>query len=108
MTIVAGTKTVRTVKSFVGRVPQLVSTTIDPAIQHVAQTALAGETLPAAVADRRAERSDQGRGLQAHSGFERALDGSYPPGSTFKVITSTAAPCRRAQQRVALAGARPS
>ena len=84
-------KVVKTVKRLKGRAPQPVVVTIDPAIQHAAESALAGVTLPAALVAIDVP-SGQIRAVvsKPDGGFERALDGAYPPGSTFKVITSTA------------------
>jgi cell division protein FtsI/penicillin-binding protein 2 len=68
-----------------------VTTTIDPATQHAAEAALAGENKSAALV---AVNADTGNVLAAVSvnsgGFDQAIDGGFPPGSTFKVITSTA------------------
>ena len=78
-------------KQFPGRAPQPVDVTIDPRIQQAAETALAGVTLPAALVAIDAP-TGQIRAVvsKPDNGFDRALDGAYPPGSTFKVITSTA------------------
>ena len=89
--IEAGPKTVKTVQTFKGRAPQPVTVTLDPKVQQAADTALADVTQPAALV---AVDTRTG-GIRAvvskpDHGFERALDGAYPPGSTFKVITSTA------------------
>jgi cell division protein FtsI/penicillin-binding protein 2 len=68
-----------------------VRTTIDPAVQRAAKAALAGETKSAALV---AVNATSGSVLAAVSvnagGFDQAIDGGFPPGSTFKVITSTA------------------
>jgi hypothetical protein len=68
-----------------------VSTTIDPSVQRAAEEALAGEKKSAALV---AVRASTGAVLAAVSvnsgGFDQAIDGGFPPGSTFKVITSTA------------------
>ena len=68
-----------------------VSTTIDPAAQRAAEAALAGEKKSAALV---AVNASTGAVLAAVSvnsgGFDQAIDGGFPPGSTFKVITSTA------------------
>ena len=86
-----GTKVVKTVQKFPGRVPEPVTVTIDPKVQQAADTALAGVTLPAGLVAVDT-RTGQIRAVvsKPDNGFERALDGAYPPGSTFKVITSTA------------------
>jgi len=82
---------VRTLKKFPGNNPQPVAVTIDPAIQQAADAALAGETLPAALVAIDAP-TGQIRAIvsKPDNAFDRAIDGGYPPGSTFKVITSTA------------------
>ena len=68
-----------------------VTTTIDPAAQHAAEAALAGENKSAAlVAVNASTGDDPGRGSANSGGFDQAIDGGFPPGSTFKVITSTA------------------
>ena len=64
--------------------------TLDPKVQQAADTALAGVTLP-----RGWSRSTPGPARSAPwsrspTTASSALDGAYPPGSTFKVITSTA------------------
>ena len=69
-----------------------VRTSIDPAVQRDAETALAGERKQAALI---AVNAATGQVLAAVSvpattGFDLALDGAFPPGSSFKVITSTA------------------
>jgi cell division protein FtsI/penicillin-binding protein 2 len=68
-----------------------VQLTLDPAVQRAADGALAGLGLPAALV---AVDIPSG-GLRAVAnapagGFDRALAGRYPPGSTFKVVTSAA------------------
>jgi cell division protein FtsI/penicillin-binding protein 2 len=68
-----------------------VRTTIDPAVQNAAEAALSGEKKSAALV---AVRASTGEVLAAVSvnagGFDQAIDGGFPPGSTFKVITSAA------------------
>lgn len=82
---------VRTVASFRGREPRAVRTTLDVRTQAAAQSALSGVGKPAALV-----AMDTGTGdLRAvvsvpSNGFDRALEGRYPPGSTFKIVTSTA------------------
>jgi cell division protein FtsI/penicillin-binding protein 2 len=68
-----------------------VTTTIDPATQHAAEAALAGETKSAALVAVNASTGDVMAAVSVNSGgFDQAIDGRFPPGSTFKVITSTA------------------
>lgn len=98
-------KVVRTIKRLRGRPPQPVVVTIDSAVQQAAESALSGVTLPAGLVAIDVP-TGQIRAVvsKPDGGFDRALDGAYPPGSTFKVVTSaallmagntasTAAPC---------------
>jgi len=67
-------------------------TSIDPRIQRAAEAALAGVRKPAALV---AVWASTGQILAsvsdpASDAFDQALDGAFPPGSTFKTITSTA------------------
>ena len=68
-----------------------VTTTIEPSVQQAAEAALAGEKKSAALV---AVSASTGAVLAAVSvnsgGFDQAIDGGFPPGSTFKVVTSTA------------------
>jgi cell division protein FtsI/penicillin-binding protein 2 len=84
-------KVVRILKEFVGRDPQPVDVTIDSRTQRAADAALAGETLNAALVAVDVP-TGQIRAIvsKPDNGFDRALDGAYPPGSTFKLVTSTA------------------
>jgi cell division protein FtsI/penicillin-binding protein 2 len=68
-----------------------VTTTIDPATQHAAEAALAGERKSAALVAVDATTGNVLAAVSANSGgFDQAIDGGFPPGSTFKVITSSA------------------
>jgi cell division protein FtsI/penicillin-binding protein 2 len=68
-----------------------VRTTIDPATQEAAEAALAKEKKSAALV---AVNARTGAVLAAASvnagGFDQAVDGGFPPGSTFKILDSTA------------------
>jgi len=81
-----------TLKTFPGRAGQAVRTSIVPAVQRAAEAALAGVHHNVAMV---AMRASTGQVLAVVSdpvayGYDQALQGEYPPGSTFKVITATA------------------
>ena len=68
-----------------------VLTTIDPPVQMAAEAALAGEKRSAALVAVNVSTGAVLAAVSANSGgFDQALDGGFPPGSTFKVITSGA------------------
>lgn len=74
-----------------GEAPEPVRTTLDLGTQRAAETAL-GTTSPAALV---ALRPSDGAvravvSTPIDEPFNRALDGQYPPGSTFKVVTTAA------------------
>ncbi|HLY81411.1 MAG TPA: penicillin-binding transpeptidase domain-containing protein [Acidimicrobiales bacterium] len=85
-------QTIATVTTFTGHPGTSVSTTLDLRSQQAAEHALDGVSQPAALV---ALRASTGEVLAVVSRptatpFDRALNGLYPPGSTFKVITSAA------------------
>ncbi len=68
-----------------------VQTTINAGVQQAAEAALAGEDKSAALVAVNATTGAVLAAVSANSGgFDQAIDGGFPPGSTFKVITSTA------------------
>ena len=84
--------TVGTVATLSPRPGAPVQTSIDPRVQQDAERALAGVHKSAALV---AVNAATGQLLAAVTvpaggGFNLALDGSFPPGSSFKVLTSTA------------------
>ncbi|HWC39112.1 MAG TPA: penicillin-binding transpeptidase domain-containing protein [Acidimicrobiales bacterium] len=85
-------RTVRTVFSVTGQPGQQVQTTLDQRLQNAAEAALATSPKPSALV---AVQASTGQLLAiantpADSSFDRALSGQYPPGSSFKVVTTTA------------------
>ena len=75
-----------------GRPGRAVATSIDPRVQRAAEAALQGDPHHVAMV---AMRASTGQVLAvvsdpADDEFDQALQGRYPPGSTFKVLTSTA------------------
>lgn len=103
----AAGRVVSTLQSFDPRPGTPIRTTIDPAVQRAAESALAG------VAGGQAQASGAGgtngagsialvavsvtsgsvlasASLPSAGSFDAAFDGEFPPGSTFKILTSTA------------------
>jgi cell division protein FtsI/penicillin-binding protein 2 len=84
---------VATVASIRPRPGAPVRTSIDPAVQRDAEKALAtvpGKQTALVAVDARTGRVLASVSNPATSGFDLALDGEVPPGSSFKMITSTA------------------
>lgn len=79
-----------TVATFASRPGSPVRTTIDPTVQEAAEAALADVTKPAALVAIQPSTGDVLASVSVpdSDGFDNALEGSFPPGSTFKVVTS--------------------
>jgi cell division protein FtsI/penicillin-binding protein 2 len=87
----SGGGTVATVAKLTDHAGTPVTTTIDPAVQKSAEAALAGQSKSAALVAVNASTGDILAATSANPEVpDQALDGGFPPGSTFKVITSTA------------------
>ncbi|MBA3621285.1 MAG: penicillin-binding protein [Euzebyales bacterium] len=85
-----GGRTVTTVRRWPARQARSVRATLDPALQRRAQAALSGVSEPAALVVLEAGSAAVRAVANAPvAGFDRALFGRYPPGSTFKVVTTT-------------------
>ncbi|HEY8620506.1 MAG TPA: penicillin-binding transpeptidase domain-containing protein [Dermatophilaceae bacterium] len=83
--------TVAILARWAGRAPQPVSSTVNPTMQAAAEHAISQTGHPSALV---AIDTRTGAVLAAASnpaGYSRALLGQYPPGSTFKMVTLTAA-----------------
>ncbi len=82
---------VEVLHTFAGEAASPVQTTFDPELQAAAESALARLSQPAALVAIDAP-TGQVRAVASRPtmGFNRALVGEYPPGSTFKVVTTTA------------------
>jgi cell division protein FtsI/penicillin-binding protein 2 len=83
---------VRTLRSLPGRAPRALRTTLSSRAQSAAEAALGDSTEPSALV---VEQPSTGDVLAVadrpvDSTFDRALGGAYPPGSTFKVVTTAA------------------
>jgi hypothetical protein len=75
---------------FPGEASRPLRTTIDPAVQAAAEAALAGGRPAALVAVHGPTGEVRAVVSRPAAGFNRALEGRYPPGSTFKVVTAAA------------------
>jgi cell division protein FtsI/penicillin-binding protein 2 len=78
------------VERFEGRAPEPLRTTIDPAVQTAVEEALGDSTTPLAVVVVDAESNVRAVASRPLGEFNRALGGEYPPGSTFKIVTTSA------------------
>jgi cell division protein FtsI/penicillin-binding protein 2 len=87
----AGTPVTR-LASFPGHPGHAIHTSLDPQVQRAAEAALATSTRPnvAMVAIRASTGQVLAIVSDPASTYDTALQGAYPPGSTFKVLTSTA------------------
>jgi cell division protein FtsI/penicillin-binding protein 2 len=76
---------------FAGKDGEAVETTLDPLAQRAAEAALDPVTKPAALVAVRPSTGELVAVVNTpFDGYNRALLGRYPPGSTFKVVTASA------------------
>ncbi len=80
-----GDKTLKTIEGADG---EPVETTLDPKAQAAAVTAIKTVKKPASLVAIRASTGGILTVVNNVGGFNRALDGRYPPGSTFKAVTA--------------------
>jgi cell division protein FtsI/penicillin-binding protein 2 len=82
---------VATLATLAGHAGTPVRTTIDAGVQNAAEAALAGEKKSAALVAVDASTGDLLAVANVNAGgYDQAVLGGFPPGSTFKVLTSTA------------------
>ena len=82
---------VATLATLAGRKGTPVRTTIDPGVQNAAEAALSGQKKSAALVAVDARTGDLLAVANVNAGgYDQAVLGGFPPGSTFKVLTSTA------------------
>ncbi len=89
MTVAAGDQ-VEVIDHIAGRDPEPVKTTLDPAVQAAVEVALGDTTRPTAVVVVDSHSNVRAVASRPIGEFNRALAGAYPPGSTFKVVTTAA------------------
>ncbi len=78
------------VERFEGREPEPVRTTIDPAVQAAVEAALGDTTAPTAIVVVDSKSNVRAVASRPLDEFNRAVAGEYPPGSTFKIVTTAA------------------
>jgi Penicillin binding protein transpeptidase domain/Penicillin-binding Protein dimerisation domain len=83
--------TVATLDRWAGRAPRAVSRTVNPTLEAAAAGAIAHTGHPSALVAIDARTGAVLAAASNPSGYSRALLGEYPPGSTFKMVTLTAA-----------------
>ncbi|MBC6460560.1 penicillin-binding transpeptidase domain-containing protein [Actinomadura sp. HBU206391] len=81
---------VRTLQRFGGKAGTPLRTTLDPDAQEAAGRALSDVDRPASLVALRPSTGEIVAVANKPGGYNRALLGRYPPGSTFKVITASA------------------
>ncbi|MDN3356536.1 penicillin-binding transpeptidase domain-containing protein [Actinomadura sp. DC4] len=81
---------VKTVGGFPGKAGRDVRTTLDLHTQRAAAAAVQGQKKPTSMVVMRPSSGQILAVANIPGGFDRAMQGTYPPGSTFKVVTAYA------------------
>ncbi|WP_338037817.1 penicillin-binding transpeptidase domain-containing protein [Nocardiopsis halotolerans] len=79
-----------TVATLDGSDGQDVTTTIDMSVQIAASNAITGSSDPAALVAIRPSTGELLAAVNVPGGFNRAFEGQYPPGSSFKIVSYSA------------------
>jgi Penicillin binding protein transpeptidase domain/NTF2-like N-terminal transpeptidase domain/Penicillin-binding Protein dimerisation domain len=82
--------TVATVRTYPDQPGRTVRTTIDLRAQQAAEAALAHQKQTSALVAVDARTGDVLAAASVNAGYDAAVDGGFPPGSTFKILDSTA------------------
>lgn len=90
VTVAEGNRTVKTVGGFPGKPGRDVRTTLDLSTQRAAAAAVQGQKKPTSMVVIRPSTGQILAVANIPGGFDRAMQGTYPPGSTFKVVTAYA------------------
>jgi hypothetical protein len=83
-------KAVKTLDKLKGSEGKPVRTTLDLSVQAAAVEAVQGLDKPTSIVAIRPSTGEILSVVNNRGGFNRALDGNYPPGSTFKTVTAAA------------------
>jgi hypothetical protein len=86
----ASNHAVKTIADFPGQPGRDVKTSLDLHVEQAAANAIQGQSKPTSLIAMRPATGEVLAVANAPGGFDRAMQGTYAPGSTFKVVTSYA------------------